>query len=379
MRHLFSIRKKNILFALSIPLIITLILSTSCNRQQPPIEIGLAINLSGRGGAAGEHIRDGALLAVREINEADGINGRPLKLLIRDDRNTKEGVKEAARSLLQEEVVAIIGHSTSANALISYPIVTAANTLLVSPYVATNKLTGKDDLFLRTTPSSDLYGKKAAKLLNDRSISSISILIDMSNYSFTGDWASSLQKYFNGSSYEIRFNHPKADKSWSSIINGLLAPEPGAIVLLSEAGMTGIALQKLGTAGYTGLRIASTWAQAPELFRSAEGAVEGLIIPTFLDEDNPSPGFLHFSDKMKKYFGTKGNLRSGRAYEIMIILADALARCEDINSHEQKQALLTGEYETILGEVSFDRYGDVVRPIYEMVVRDGKFHNNGEI
>jgi hypothetical protein len=101
-KHIFYLIKPIcFLFTIPITAIIILILLTTCNRQQPPIEIGLAINLSGRGGDAGEHIRNGALLAVRAINEAGGINGRTIELLIRDDKNTEKGVEEAARSLLK--------------------------------------------------------------------------------------------------------------------------------------------------------------------------------------------------------------------------------------------------------------------------------------
>jgi len=94
---------------------------TSCNQQQPPIKIGLAINLSGRGGEAGEHIRDGALLAIEDVNNSGGINGRLLELLIRDDQNSDEGIRKADESLINEGVVAIIGHSYSSNTVKAHP------------------------------------------------------------------------------------------------------------------------------------------------------------------------------------------------------------------------------------------------------------------
>ena len=65
----------------------SVIFIVSCSQQpaEEPIKIGLSVNLSGRGGMSGEHIRDGAMLAVRDVNERGGINGRPLELLVRDD------------------------------------------------------------------------------------------------------------------------------------------------------------------------------------------------------------------------------------------------------------------------------------------------------
>ena len=46
---------------------------------------------------------------------------------------------------------------------------------------------------------------------------------------------------------------------------------------------------------------------------------------------------------------------------------------------ELKTALLQGRYHTIVGEVAFDENGDVIRPLYEVIVKEGRFINNGEI
>jgi len=359
-------------------LILLLFLLTSCDQQVAPVKIGLAINLSGRGGSAGEHIRDGALLAVEEINNSGGINGCPLELLIRDDQNSSEGIRKADQSLIDEGVAVIIGHSTSSNTLISYPIVTSKNTLLISPFAATDKLTGKDDFFLRTQVSCELYGKKAAKLVEKAAVSSVVLLLDVSNAGFVVDWANSFKRHFGGRSTEVKFNSRK-EVNWSKLTDELLEQHPEEIIMLTEASMTGVGLQKLKTAGYEGAFIASIWAHTSGLMRYAGTAAEGLSIVTFIDSENSRPAYVNFSKKMEKYFMKKANPRSTRAYEIVYILADALRRCSSINSDELKVALLAEEYDTLMGHVKFDAYGDVVRPVYEIVVRDNEFRNNGEI
>jgi branched-chain amino acid transport system substrate-binding protein len=42
-----------------------------------------------------------------------------------------------------------------------------------------------------------------------------------------------------------------------------------------------------------------------------------------------------------------------------------------------KKALLSGDYDTILGPLRFDKYGDVARPVYEVLVHDGQFFRKG--
>ncbi len=54
--------------------------------HRSPIPLGLSINLSGYSGTPAEDIEAGARLGVNEINEAGGINGRPLELLVEDEK-----------------------------------------------------------------------------------------------------------------------------------------------------------------------------------------------------------------------------------------------------------------------------------------------------
>jgi len=355
-----------------------LLLLPSCNTRQQPIKIGMSINLSGRGGEAGEHIRDGALLAVEKVNSRGGINGRPLELLVRDDKNTGQGIRAADESLIGEGVVAIIGHSYSSSTVKALPYVSAHNTLLITAYTATTSLSGRDDLFFRTSVDCALYGRKVATLLKKRNVHSVAFLMDMTNPDFVLDYAGQVKKYFFGSTTEVRFeSRDQAD--WTRILQDLLQTRPDAIVLLTEAGMTGVALQKLQEADYKGLRIATLWAQTPSLMRYAGASAEGLSIVTFINPDNTRPAYLAFAHDIQETFHKKANARSTRSYEMIMILADALSRCPTLSTDALKKALSAKEYNTLMGRVRFDKYGDVVRPVYEVIVRKNRFRNNGEL
>jgi len=354
------------------------VLLGSCKRTPEPINIGLAINLSGRGGMAGEHIRDGALLAAREVNEGGGINGRPLVLLVRDDANNEDQIKKVDQSLINEGVAAIVGHSYSSNTITAYPLVTSQNTLLLTAYTATNKLSGQDDLFLRTSVDCTLYGQKTAELFKRRGVKSVAVLMDMANAGFALDYVKYLKEYFAGTVTEVHFKSKK-DEDWPRITREVLAAGPDMVLSLAEASMTGVAAQKLRKAGYNGPFTASIWAQDPTLLDIGGKAVDNMAIITFIPEENSRPEYLAFAGRLQREFKEEANARSARSYELIMILADALKRCRVINAQELKRQLLAKKYETLLGEVEFDQYGDVIRTIYEVVVSDGHFRTKGVI
>ncbi len=315
---------------------------------------------------------------MEKINGVRGINGRPLELLIRDDKNTQEGIRAADESLIKEGVAVIIGHSTSGNTLLSYPFVADKGILLFTPYASTNRLSGKDDLFIRTQVTCDLYGKKTAVLFERNAIRSVTLLMDMSNAVFVNDWKDSLAKYYAGAIEAVRINSKQKVK-WPKIIASLLKGKPDAVLLLTEASMSGVALQKIAAAGYDGGRFATVWADTPELLRYAGGSAEGLRIITFIDPENKRADYRRFSRAMENSFHKKATARSSRAYEAVTVLADALSRRQANTAVSLKKALLGSEYTTILGRLRFDKYGDVVRPVYEVLVHGNQFHSNGPI
>lgn len=357
---------------------ITLLCLVSCESRKPPLRIGLSVNLSGRGGTAGEYIRDGAMLAVEEINQRGGVNGRPLQLLVRDDGNTDEGVMKADKSLIHEEVVAIIGHTHSDSTLKAYPYVTSHNTLLFTSYTATTLLTGKDDLFFRTSVDTQVYGAALGKLLARKKVRTVAFLMDMSNPSFATEYVEETRKHFSGTVVTVPFDYRKRP-DMDTVLPGLTKAAPQAVILLTEVSMTGIAAQKLRAKGFRGDLIATLWAQTPDLLRYGGSAVEGMTLLTFIDPENKRPDYLAFSERIREKFKAEVSARTDRAYEAVCILAEALKKCPTPTAAELKAALLSMEFVTLMGPVRFDRYGDVIRPVYEVQIQEGRFRNRGEI
>lgn len=75
-----------------------------------PIRLGLIVPLTGGSSDMGNSARIGAQIALNEINQVGGYLGRPLELLIRDDKADPEtGLKAAEELVLREKVIATVG------------------------------------------------------------------------------------------------------------------------------------------------------------------------------------------------------------------------------------------------------------------------------
>ena len=351
----------------------------ACDSKKEPIKIGLAVNLSGMGGTAGEYIREGAMIAAKEINEKGGIHGHPISLIIKDDENTDDGIIRADKELIAQGVPVIIGHTHSESTLKAYPYVTSHDTLLFTSYTATSRLTGKDDLFFRTSVDTGSYGRALSALLAKKQVNRICFLLDMSNPSFALEYVEQTGKSFNGNTYSVEFNSRK-ETNWGTIIRELMEPNPEAIVLLTEVTMTGVSAQKLRSRGFKGDLIATLWAQTSDLMHYGGEAVEGMTIITFIKPRYDTDKYKAFAGKIKKNFHHPVTARAVRAYEAVYMISEALKRCSAFTAAEIKKNLLgLPEINYIMGPVRFDAFGDVIRPIYEVRIKDAEFYNAGQI
>ena len=75
-----------------------------------PIRIGALTSLTGNFTPWGVQVRDGMQLAVNEINQAGGVDGRQLELVVADDQSqAEEGARALERLIEREGVVAVGG------------------------------------------------------------------------------------------------------------------------------------------------------------------------------------------------------------------------------------------------------------------------------
>ncbi|MGJ7531403.1 ABC transporter substrate-binding protein [Variovorax sp. GB1P17] len=81
-----------------------------------PIKIGAVLSLTGPGAGLGVPERSGVLLAEKAINQAGGVRGRQVKVILEDDGSKPDLAKsKAERLIFEEKVIALIGGSLTAS------------------------------------------------------------------------------------------------------------------------------------------------------------------------------------------------------------------------------------------------------------------------
>ncbi len=89
----------------------------------PDIPVGVYAALSGSEAAFGQATAEGVKLAAEEINNAGGVLGRKIRLIIEDDQGRAEEAASVVTKLITSDgVIAVIGENSSNQSLAAAPI-----------------------------------------------------------------------------------------------------------------------------------------------------------------------------------------------------------------------------------------------------------------
>ncbi len=148
------------------------------------VKLGFSAGLSGLQSELGISGRNGALLAVEELNRKGGIHGKKIELLVADDKNDPQAAQVADESLMDKGVQIIIGHMVSGVAKATLEHTDIRKVLFISPTIVTEELSGIDDNFIRVIASNTVQGYSLAKAaLQETGVRKIAVVYDGRNAS----------------------------------------------------------------------------------------------------------------------------------------------------------------------------------------------------
>ena len=105
------------------------------------IVIGTIQDLSGPIAGFGKQIRSGMQLAVDELNEQNGINGRKVKLIVEDSAyDPKKAVLAAQKLVNQDKIFMMVGHLGTAQNMAAMPVQFEKNVINFFPVTAAREM-----------------------------------------------------------------------------------------------------------------------------------------------------------------------------------------------------------------------------------------------
>tara|TARA_E500000305_G_scaffold98093_1_gene89473 strand:+ start:2105 stop:3208 length:1104 start_codon:yes stop_codon:yes gene_type:complete len=339
------------------------------------IRLGFIGGLEGRASDIGIASRNAVQMAVDEKNEAGGINGRQIQLLVRDDHGSSEGGAEAAQSLIAEGVEAIIGPNLSVVAGGMVPVINEAKIVSITPTVSSLAFAGNNDHFYRIGSSTRQYAEAYAQYSIDAGHRKMATALDGRNALFSLSWQGEFERAFTelGGTLVASFQFDSTlGGEFTGAASVLLAANPDAIIFISNGVDAAQLTQQVRKQNSEIELMAAEWAASESLLTLGGSAIEGLLLLQTYDRYDETAHYVAFRDAYKARFRSDPGFSSIAAYDGATVLFSALQNKGEGETTKSAMDAL-GKTQGLQQKVAFDEYGDSARQLVFVTVQKGKF------
>ncbi len=342
------------------------------------LRLGFTGCISGRSANLGIDGRDGAMLAVMEANSRGGVNGRRLKLLVRDNGLDPEKAVASVNFLIAKGVKALVGPMTSSMAMAVLPQINASHLPIMAPTASSDDLSGRDDWFFRVYNSSGadaaiLAGYMYNRLGHNRAC----VLYDLANRVHTESWSNAFAAAFTAlggaAPYRITFNSRGDRPDYAAIVARIGKHCPDCLVILANSLDTAMFIQQLlRLAKRPDHIVASEWSASDDVIVLGGRSVEGMVFFRSYDPAFTGREFVRFKAAFRRVFGRAPGFAAVKAYDAASVLIRTLA--SGVKPAAIKAAILSSRgFPGLQGRLVFDRYGDIHQPHIMMTIHGGRF------
>ena len=345
------------------------------------IKIGFNAPLTGFAAADGTSARNGAELAVEQINATGGINGDTLKLVIYDDQaSPKESVPIAQKLIQKDKVVAGISGSYSGATRAAAGIFQESSIPYISAFAIHPDITRAGNYVFRTSFVGQVQGRAGAKLVGKTLGLKRAVIVTLKN-----DFGKSLAAGFKeaagkfGIEIIAEYQYSIKDRQFGPIVSKIRADKPEVIYasgyfftagpLVSQLRAAGIKVPIIGQEGY----------DSQKFIKIAGPASEGTIITTSLDRDSTVAETKNFISAFEKKAGHKVDMVAASAHTAVMVLAAALKKAGGGDHAALRDAIAATKLTASTGQISFNKLGEVQKAVQVQIVKDGNWHHHSVI
>ncbi|MBW3004157.1 ABC transporter substrate-binding protein [Candidatus Woesearchaeota archaeon] len=354
--------------------LVCIIALSGCQEKQT-IKIGVVGTMTGVGSYLGQQELRGLEIAKEEINTRGGINGKMVEFVVEDSEAQPAKAVTAVNKLINLDGVRfIIGDSWSETTGTMVPVTNEAGVLLISPVCILDTVS-QDDLFFRTVPTiNDMMDVLAEYAYNEMGSRRVGVL--RSETSFGKEHVKHFRESFEELGGEIvaEEGFVLTQKDVHSEIIKVNEEQPDTIFNLHASGPTlGLLMKQAKELDVDVKWLASFGAENAQLLKDYSEVAEGLTYPYVYDTDSKEQSISGFIQKYKDRYNELPDFSAATSYDAMMVLATAIEKVGE-NPYDAKQYLLNAKgFKGGSGVFSFDKNGDVEKPIFIKQVKDGLF------
>ena len=339
--------------------------AVACQQQEDEaFRIGVMESLTGPGETYGTVINQSKEMAVAEINDAGGINGRPLELIVEDSKCGAQDAITAYNKLTDVDGVKIIlGTSCSGAMLGAAPLAEEDGVVLFSASATSPDIEDAGDYIFRTAINDAQLGVDAGNTMWADGVRTLATINESTDYA-EGVQKTSTERFVQlGGTVVAEEKYSSDVTDFRTQLTKLFAENPDAVLLAAQSEFTGGTIVKQARElGYTGTFYSEVVPTGTTALEIAGDSATGLkaIIPSPDLETQKGKEFLENFRTRYGYVTLPWFI--GSAYDTVHIAAECLEQTgDDQDADGFRDCLYDITWSGTIGDgYTFDEKGEVV-------------------
>ncbi len=381
--------RKPVFTGLLLVLIVALFVGCSTpTTNENVIKIGVNYELSGGVATYGQSSVDGIELAIKQVNEAGGVDGKEIQLVKYDNKSEPAEATTLANKLItQDKVIAILGPATSGSFKAQIPVAEKNKVPVASGSATADDVTvdesGVKEYAFRICFNDSYQGTAMANYaLNNLSKKKAVVIMDSSS-----DYGKGLAENFirtfeeAGGTIVATESYVAKDTDFNAILTSIKSLDfdvifiPGyyeeAGLIIKQARAQGIDVPILGADGF----------DSPDLVKLAGAdALNDVYFSNHYSSLDQDPKVVQFIEDFKAEYDREPDAFNALGYDLAMFVVDGLKRAEKLDRESLKNALAsTKDFSGVTGSFSIDSNHNPVKAIVVIELKDGVQHSSERV
>lgn len=339
------------------------------------IRIGEVGSMTGSDATFGISTHRGITLALDEVNEAGGVEGRKIELVTLDDQGkASEAILAMNKLIFQEKVMAVVGEVASSLSIAMAPIAQKSKIPMISPSSINSKLTRQGEYIFRVCFVDSFQSQVMAKFaLENLKAKTAAILRDVKS-----DYSQDSAKIFidlfkkRGGQIVMDQSYSAGEIDFKSQLTAIRSVNPDVILVPGYYTEIGLIARQARELGIKAPLLGGDGWDSPRLTEIAGASLQGSYFVSHFAKDDTSPRVQKFVQRYKKSFGEIPDGLAALGYDAAMVLVDGLKRAKSLTSTELREALAdTHGFAGVTGSISINSERNAVKPAVVFQVGEG--------
>ncbi len=349
--------------------------SESAQLEGEPIPICVAVAQTSNVALLGQEEVIGAELAEEFFNGRGGVNGRPIDVVIQDTAGDEAGAINAFETCINAtQAVGIVGPTLSQQMFAAGPVAERAGVPTLGPSTTAAGIPQIGDYIARVSAPVAVVAPNAVEvaLEQDPAIENVAVA-----YAQNDAFASSETTTFQQAVQERGLNlatvqqFQTTDTDFTAQATNIIGVDPQLVIVSGLAADGGNLVRQLRELGYTGLIVGGNGLNTTNVFPVCGQYCDGIIIAQAYSPETEGELNAAFVEAYTSAQDRQPPQFSAQAFTGVQVFVEALTALDDEQGLAElegdlaglrtalNEAVLAGEYDTVLGPISFTEEGEI--------------------